>query len=117
MLRLFEAEPIEPVGRQAQRVQTFANSREAGSPEQFYGHLSLEGGQVQFNRLRRSGQIVHEQELVAAIPANVGEDFVIFRMKKRQSPASKRRLSFPPGNHLLHRMQERMGRLDRKSVV
>ncbi len=86
---LLQFEPVEAVGRQRDHVGQFADRREAGTAEHFQRDTVLEGGKIEFGRLRRSRQVGHAQDDFALVLAHIAQHRSVFRADERHGAAAE----------------------------
>ena len=69
-----EREPVKATRAKRQQVRQLADSRESGVAKEFDRVAALVLAQIQLNRLRRAGQVVHAQHEVVLEPSQVSKD-------------------------------------------
>src|SRR4029078_2135135 len=108
---LFQVEPVKPIGSQTQYIGTFTNHRKPRPAKELDGDSALEWSQIQVYRLRRSRQVMHEQQEISPMFTYMRQDSVVFRAQEGQRPSPKCRLLFSSRNHLPHPIEQRRRRL------
>ena len=86
---LLQFEPVEAVRRQRDHVGQFADRREAGTAEHFQRDAVLEGGKIEFGRLRRSRQVGDAQDDFALVLAHIAQHRAVLRADERHGAAAE----------------------------
>ena len=68
-----QPKPEELIGPHGQQIRTISYARKKIPTKHLYQNISLVSAQVEFHRLRRTGQIVHDQDGFVAQFANIRE--------------------------------------------
>ena len=90
LVRLLELEPVEAVGRERDHVGQFADRGKTCAAKHLQGNAPLEGGEVEFGRLRGARQIGDaENDLVLSLP-DMGKHRPIGRADERHGAAAER---------------------------
>src|ERR1700684_1198701 len=74
VLLLDQLEPEEAARTQCQQVGQLADPREPRAAEQLHRVAPLEGAEIEFDRLGRTGDVVNAQDLIILERAHVRED-------------------------------------------
>src|SRR5688572_6773985 len=77
LLLLHQPEPVEAARSQREQVRQLADAREAAAPEHLLGVAPLELRQVELHGLRRARQVVHAEQHLALVAADMGEDALV----------------------------------------
>src|SRR3712207_1348961 len=88
--RPLEPEPVEAVRAEGQEVGQLADGRKAGLAEQLDRHVVAEAVEVELDRLAEAREVVHDQEQLILVLADVREDPGISRVEELDRPASER---------------------------
>src|SRR3954454_8255865 len=82
LLVLDQLEPVEAAGGQREDVGQIADRREPRAAEDLDRVAALEAREVELDRLRRAGEVVHAQHHVVLVAAHVREDARIARLER-----------------------------------
>src|SRR5919106_1050657 len=72
LLLFHQPEPVEAAGSEREQVGQLADAREAAAAEHLLGVAPHELREVELDRLRGAGQVVHAEQHLALVAAQVG---------------------------------------------
>ena len=106
--RLLDLEPVERVRAQRQEIRVIADFRKLGEAEHFDRRHPLELGEVELDRLDRSGEVRHAEHDLVLKASHVRQHLAVASGQKLDRAAPEHGRLFPQANHLLHPVQQRV---------
>src|SRR6266849_4443368 len=105
-----ESEPVELIGAQSQQVWQVPNAGKEVSAEHLDWNMSLIHLQIQLDRLRRAGKIIHDQHFFLAEATHVSQDAMIRWIQELDRAAAEHPKSITRLDHRFRPRQQRVRR-------